>query len=326
MTAFGVIADIGGTNARFALVDHNKTISQITKLPVKDYLNFEDALADFLKKTDLNKQPQHVLIDVAGPISGDYFKFTNSHWSFSVEKIKEKFDLKYFNAVNDFAAIGLSLPHLTSHDLLEINKKPATKTGPKIAIGPGTGLGVVFTVPYKSEWVLMPSEAGHMTMAAENEHEAHILAYLRKKYNQYKGHVSAERVISGHGLENIYEALYAINIPYKEFTPLKAPQIAQKALDENDEMCLKSIHQMCNFLGSVAGSLSLATLAYGGVYIAGGIIPQILPIFEKSDFIKRFESKGRHSAVNKKIPIYLITHTYPAFPGLAATIVEELDK
>lgn len=326
MTSFGVIADIGGTNARFALVDHNRTISQITKLPVKDYPNFEDALADFFAKINLNEQPEHILIDVAGPVTSDYFEFTNSHWSFSITDIKEKFNLKYFNAVNDFAAIGLSLPYFTSHDLLEVNKKPALRTGPKIAIGPGTGLGVVFTIPHQKEWVLVPSEGGHITMPAENEDEAQILAYLRQKYSQYKGHVSAERVISGHGLENIYEALWALNFPQEPFSPLKAPEIAQKALEGSDELCLKSVHQMCSFLGSVAGSLSLATLAYGGVYIAGGIIPQILPIFEKSDFIERFEDKGRQSAVNKEIPIYLITHDYPAFPGLAATIVEQMDR
>ncbi len=323
MTDFGVIADIGGTNARFALVDSDKQISQITKLPVSDYANFEDALADYFQKIDVKNQPRHVLIDVAGPVSGDYFAFTNSHWFFSVAHIQEKFGLNSFEVVNDFAAIGLALPYFSADELKLIKAGDAQKTGPKIGIGPGTGLGVVFMVPHKQEWALVPSEGGHTTMAAENDEEAQILAYLRKKY---QGHVSAERVISGHGLENIYEALHVIEHPNSNFTPLTAPQIAENALNADDALCLKAVLQMCAFLGSVSGSLSLATLAYGGVYIAGGIIPQIFTIFEKSDFIKRFEEKGRQKAVNKDIPIYLVTHDYPAFPGLAAKIVEKLKQ
>ncbi|MFV0321885.1 MAG: glucokinase [Alphaproteobacteria bacterium] len=328
MASFGIIADIGGTNARFALVDHNHVISQIIKLPVQDFENFEDAVAEYIRQINIKEKPKHLLIDVAGPVTGDYFKFTNSHWEFSITDVKAKMGFDYFKVVNDFAAIGLSLPHLTAADFISINNKPAKKLGPKIAIGPGTGLGVVFSVPHHDEWILVPSEAGHVTMAAENEIESDVLAYLRQKYESYNGHVSAERVISGHGLENIYDALWHLSIDDSshEFKPLRAPEIAQKALDGEDALCTQAVLQLCAFLGATAGSLSLALMAYGGVYIAGGIVPQIMPLFEQSDFIKRFESKGRHSHVNKDVPIYLITHPYPAFPGLAATIADELNK
>ncbi|MFV0430616.1 MAG: glucokinase [Alphaproteobacteria bacterium] len=326
MASYGVIADIGGTNARFALVDHNKVISQVIKLPVAEYNNFDDALKEYFQKITIDEQPKHLLIDVAGPVTGDYFAFTNSHWGFSIAEVKKKMQLDYFEVVNDFTAVGLSLPHLSPSDFISINNKPAKRQGPKIAIGPGTGLGVVFTVPHHNEWVLIPSEGGHMTIAAENDIEAQIIAYLRKKYTEYGSHVSAERVISGHGLENIYEALWHIQNKDKEFNPLRAYEITQKALEEDDALCKQAVLQLCSFLGSTAGSLCLALLAYGGIYIAGGIIPKIMPLFEASDFIKRFETKGRHSHVNKETPIYLITHDYPAFPGLAAKIVEEINK
>lgn len=327
MSKHGIIADIGGTNARFALVDEEQTTSHIQTLKVADYTNFDAALRAYYASIDDIPSPRHILIDAAGPVKGDQFRFTNSHWSFSISAIKEQFSLEYFHVVNDFAAIGLALPYLSDNDVLLV--KPAKHEYPEVAakaaIGPGTGLGVVLTVPSEDQksWILIPSEGGHTTMAAINAQEDAILQYLRTKFANEYGHVSVEKVVSGMGLENIYEALWHIQHPEKAFTKLAAPTITQKA-EDGDSLCKQAVLQMCNFLGTAAGSLAIQTLTYGGIYIAGGIIPKILPLFKQSQFIASFEQKGRNKALLEQIPVYLITHDFPAFLGLAAKMAETL--
>ncbi len=327
MSKYGIIADIGGTNARFALVDEMQKTSHILKLKVADYDNFDGALRQYYTFIKDITSPKHMLIDVAGPVKGDHFSFTNSHWSFSISEIKEQFDLQYFHVVNDFAAIGLALPYLTNEDVLLI--KPASENSNRIAakaaIGPGTGLGMVAMVPSddQNSWVLVPSEGGHTTIAAINEQEDAILRYLRIKFANEYAHVSVEKVVSGMGLENIFEALWYIQNPNKTFTPISAPVITQKA-QEGDPLCRQAVLQMCDFLGTAAGSLAVQLLTYGGIYIAGGIIPKILPLFKQSAFIEHFEQKGRQISLLEQIPVYLITHDFPAFLGLAAKMSEIL--
>ncbi len=327
MNIYGVIADIGGTNARFALVDATQNISEVRVLKVADFENFDAALTAYFAQIEHLCVPKHMIIDVAGPVSGDFFAFTNSHWSFSIEAIKKQFNLNYFHVVNDFAAIGLALPYLKDTDVRLIKaakNAPVGINGAKAALGPGTGLGTVLTVPSEdgASWVLVPSEGGHTTMAARTSQEDTILQYLRKKFKSQYGHVSVEKVVSGMGLENIYEALWHIqHEDATDFTPLKAPDIALKAQD-GDALCKQAVLQMCDFLGTAAGSLAVQTLTYGGIYIAGGIIPKVLSIFEESKFVDHFEQKGRQKPLLEQIPVYLITHDFPAFLGLSAKIAE----
>lgn len=327
MHKYGIIADIGGTNARFALVDEAQTTSHILKLKVADYDNFDAALHQYYTFIDDVALPKYILIDVAGPVKGDYFSFTNSHWSFSICALKEQFNLEYFHVVNDFAAIGLALPHLSDKDihLIKASSHSHDEPATKAAIGPGTGLGMVLTIPNDDQksWTLIPSEGGHATMAAINDQEDAILQYLRTKFAHEYGHVSVEKVVSGMGLENIYEALWHMQHPNTIFTPMTAPTIAQKA-QQDDPLSKQAVLQMCDFLGTAAGSLAVQMLTYGGIYIAGGIIPKILPLFKQSGFIAHFEQKGRQKPLLEQIPVYLITHDFPAFLGLAAKMSEIL--
>ena len=320
---YGIIADIGGTNVRFALVDQDQNLRSIQEMSVSVYNNFEDALRTYMNKTNSTQEIRNVMIDVACPVMGDQIELTNAHWRFSISQIQEDFNLASFDVVNDFGAIALSLPFLTEKELLSMNGNPPQDRSVKLAVGPGTGLGVAILAPNGDDWILLPSEGGHTTIAAENDEETEILKYLRRKY---QGHVSAERVVSGHGIRNLYEALfYILGYDHQStFQPLHAHEISSRAIEEQDELCIRVLKQFCAFFGSVAGSLSLATLARGGVYIAGGIIPKIEAIFRESDFISRFESKGRMRELTSTLPVYLITSPYPAFPGMAASVAKRI--
>ncbi len=326
MHNYGLIADIGGTNARFATVDKSGNIANIKKLAVDKYDNFNNALIDYISSLSSDIVIKDAYVDVACPVMSDNIEFTNSHWTFSISEIKKNMNWQSFNVVNDFAAVGLALPHLSKDELEVIGTKCEPDINmPKIAIGPGTGLGVTITAKNKdsNNWVLIPSEGGHSSIAPMNKLEDEIINYLRKSLNT---HISAERVASGHGLENVYEALWHINNENSEpFSRVSAPKIGEMALD-GDKLAKEAVMQMFSFLGSFVGSINLILLAKGGIYIAGGIIPKLKTLFDESNFRVAFEAKGRYSSINKETPTYLIKNEYPAFLGLSKAIQKIMSK
>lgn len=316
----GLIADIGGTNARFALCDENARVENVLVLPCADYDNIDSAIIDYLKKTNVKgTEVSCAAIDIACPVLGDEIAMTNCPWRFSQKELKRKMGWQSFDLVNDFIAQALAVPLLKEDEKIKIGQGQPKSGFPIVVVGPGTGLGTSFLVPNGSDWHAVPGEGGHSTIPALNDEDAGILNVMRRTFT----HISAEKVVSGQGLLNLYRAecvLHGKEIVLTEPSAVSAGAVA------GDEVCLASLNAMFRFLGILAGNMALMAGALGGVYLAGGILPRsgVLELFEKSDFRSTFEEKGRFKSYVSDIPTYVMTSANPAFSGLSGLIVKKI--
>jgi glucokinase len=306
-----LLGDIGATNARFALASKD-VLGQIRTFEVAKYPQFEDALTLFLDEVGL--PVTDAAIAVAGPVVQQHAKLTNQAWTIDAGELKTSFGLAA-RIINDFRAVALSLPLLKSGDLVAIGGGKVEEGGPKAVLGPGTGLGVACLANSSADPVVVTSEGGHATLAGTCDREDRIIQYLREKF----GHASAERAISGSGLENLYQAIAAID--GLTVGTQSAAEITNEALAGNCKIAHEALRTFCAFLGSFAGSLALTFGAKGGVYIAGGISPRILKFLRESEFRSRFEAKGRFRSYLEAIPSYVIVHPAAAFLGLQSLLV-----
>jgi len=315
-----VIGDIGGTNARFALAEKGK-YRQLRHVEVDHYPSLGDALSDYLgAQPEARDGRLSGALAIAGPVLGDRISLTNSHWSFSIGELKQALHLDRLAVVNDFAATARAIPHLPAKDVFAIGAV-LPETGGNIAvIGPGTGLGVSALIAHDGDYVLVAGEGGHATVAASTEEEFAIIELLRKRWS----HVSAERVLSGAGLVNLYEALCTLG--GIEPLMLSPADVTRHAMNRTDKTCVKAFACFCDFLGSVAGDLALTVSAFGGVYIAGGILPRFKEAFAASGFRQRFEAKGRFAAMLAKMPTSLILDETPALLGLANMPIAPVER
>jgi glucokinase len=308
-----LIGDIGATNARFALLDPAGGISRTRVLACDDFPTIEAAIGDYLA-AEAGPAPQEAALAVASPITGDAVTLTNHPWSFSIAGLRERLALTRLLVVNDFAANALAVSRLTAEERSAIGGGTAIAGQPIGVIGPGTGLGVSGLVPTPSGWIAISGEGGHATMPPADHRESEVLEHMRRRFD----HVSAERVLSGPGLVNLYNTLAEIeSVPAAPFTPA---QIADRQIGESDPLAREALELFCAMLGTVAGDLALTLGARGGVYIAGGIVPRLGPSFAASRFRERFEAKGRFRAYLAAIPTYVVTHPIPALLGLAALL------
>lgn len=318
MTATGLIADIGATNARFALVQ-NRTLGNIQVLKCADHATIVDAARAYLAACGA-PDVRVASFAIAGPVTGDHFTMTNHPWDFSIEQTRLALGLDHFTLMNDFKAVALAIPHLRETDRRQIGgTQTPVAEAPIAVIGPGTGLGVGALVWDGQAYRAIPGEGGHVTMPAKTQREFDVFQALHDKYR----HISAERVCSGKGLVNIYNALRIID--HRNDLPDRSPEdISAAALNGSCALCAEALNMMIAFLGSIAGNLALTLGAAGGVYIAGGICAQLGEAFFQSDFRDQFESKGRFQSYLAPIPTYLITHPFIAFIGLQADVEQRL--
>lgn len=306
----GLIADIGATNARFALTDE-RGIYEPRVLQCADYPGIVEATRAYLEGLK-GEKPTRAAFAIAGPISGDFFEMTNHLWRFSIEETRRALGLDDFALLNDFKAIALGVPHLAPSDIRQVGGHQTPQPNGTIGIlGPGTGLGVASLFWDGRQYRANPGEGGHVTMPAKTQREFDIFRTLRYKYR----HVSAERVCSGKGLINIYNAIRILD--GHENLPDRTPEdISECAIAGTCPVCVESLDKMMGFLGTVAGDLALSLGASGGIYIAGGIPIKLGEYFMNSRFRAEFEAKGRFDDYLKPIPTYLITHPHIAFVGL----------
>lgn len=303
-----LVADIGGTNARFALLDDAGMPAQIQVLECAGYPDVGSAIRAYLAKVG-GVQPVSAVIAIANPVTGDRIAMTNHHWSFSVSALKAECGLDSLLVVNDFAALAMSLPFLERQDLVQVGGGGAIPNETIGVIGPGTGLGVAGLVKTGAAWQPLAGEGGHVTLAAANDFESEILALVRRRW----GHVSAERLLSGPGLPLLREAISALH--NKAVEPLSPAEITYRAISGLDMLCQDTVTMFCAMLGSVAGNLALTLGARGGIYLGGGILPQLGPFFLQSPFRARFEDKGRFAGYLADIPCYVIHSKQPALIG-----------
>ncbi len=307
-----LVADIGGTHARFALVDDGE-ILHATVLRCADYEGPAAAAKAFLASNASDRSPRRAAFAVASAIVGDRVELTNSPWRFSIGATRDALGLESLEVVNDFTAVALSVRHLTPDHLLAIGGGTAEPGCPIAVLGPGTGLGVSALVPgLGGVWSALAAEGGHVTMAAATDREAEILGWLRRRFD----HVSAERVLSGQGLVNLYQALSALSNRQAVFSTPDV--ITQRGLDGSCAVSREAVETFFAMMGTVAGNLALSVGARGGVFIAGGILPRMAEAFRLSGFRARFEEHGRFQPYLAAIPTWLIVHPLPAFIGLAA--------
>ena len=311
-TAAALLADIGGTNARFALLTPDGR-GPLVRLKVAEYETSYDALASALETLAMPVQtpPAAAVLAFAGPVSAEHAQMTNSGWEARSDELRRRFGFRSVRLMNDYAALALGLDRLTEEDRIAIGPSLPAPGGALAVIGPGSGLGVAAFMPAAPQPRVLVGEGGHSTMAATNDVEADVLAFLRTRH----GHVSAERLLSGPGLANIHQALSTLEgVAVEAMTPA---EITDRGLEDSDALCRRTLEVFCAFLGSFAGSMALCYGAQGGVYLGGGILPRFPEFLAASDFRKRFEDKGRLRPYLAEIPTWLIRQPDAAFAGLS---------
>ena len=303
-----LIGDIGGTNARFALVETAGAFAEPGVLPTREHSGLAQTIRAWLGARPM---PRELRLAVAGPVRGGCVQLTNLGTRECAHELRAALGAETVTLVNDFAAVALAHDHLQAADLRPIGGGEADPRAPVGLLGPGTGLGVAGLAGPPGARQLVSSEGGHVSLAAQDEHEARLIGVLRERF----GHVSAERVLSGPGLGHLHQAL--ARLQGATVPALEPAAITERALAGSDTLCVQTLDQFCRFLGSFAGDLALTLGARGGICIAGGIVPRITDYLAASEFRARFEAKGRFREWLQEIPCRVIAHPWPALVGLA---------
>ena len=317
-----VLADIGGTHARFAIAVSLGAFTAFTLYHNKDFSQFTDVLQTYLSSEEAvkagAKDIQIAAIAIASPLSGDRIQMTNLDWSFSITEVKNTFHFSELHFFNDFYALAMALPFLNANDTYQMGGKSQTQKRAKGLLGAGTGLGVSALIPHHDKWIPLETEGGHVTLAAFNEQEAKLIERARSSIP----HISAERFLTGSGLELLYRLL----LPQRHHKPdtLKAHEITTYAMNGECIVCQEALNTFCAMLGTVASNLALSLGAKGGIYIGGGIVPRLGNYFAESIFRKRFEDKGRFSAYLAEIPVFIITNPYATLVGLSHLLSQDI--
>jgi glucokinase len=309
-----LIADIGGTNARFALLDGSRPRDELV-LACADYPDLVSAVEHYLVTVGASR-PTEAAMAIAGPITGDIVRMTNHVWQFSASQTRQRLGLRRLIILNDFTALAMSLRHLPPDSLDPIGGGRPVANQPIAVLGPGTGLGVSGLIPAGEHWIPLQGEGGHVTVSVMNEREMAVLGQLHQRFS----HVSAERVLSGPGLVNLYEALCGVEgVVPQTLTP---PDVTRRAREASCRLCLEAVSIFCGLLGTMAGNLVLSLGALGGAYIGGGIVPSLGRLFTSSPFRDRFEDKGRYADYLSRVPTYIIRAELPALIGLHLAFTE----
>jgi glucokinase len=309
-----LVADVGATNARYGLVSPKGMVLHTRTLAVADHPTISASITTYLGDRGGLPMPHQGAIAIASTITGDQVAMTNHPWSFSIAALKSQFGFDRLEVINDFTALAMALPHLLPEDRRPVGGGAPSAGAPIGVLGPGSGLGVSGLVPAGTGWIALAGEGGHATMAPATDRESAVLDQMRRHFD----HVSAERILSGPGLVNLYNALAMVDgVPSKGYA---AAQITDPAIGAADPFCAEATSLFCAMLGTMAGNLALTLGARGGIYIGGGIVPRLGERFAESRFRARFEAKGRFSQYLAAIPTYVVTHPLPAFLGCAAVL------
>lgn len=318
LNGYALVGDVGGTNARLSLVNlADGSISNPIIYSAIENDSLESVILKFKQET--GAQFDSACIAIACPITGDYIKMTNNPWEFSISSMKTSLGLDNLLVINDFTAMAMSVTCLEEDALVKIGGGEPDRSAPIAVYGAGTGLGVAHVIHVGDQWIPIPGEGGHVDLAPANMSEDMILLALRARI----GHVSAERVLSGPGLVNLYEAIAMRN---ERVRPnLKPSDVTSGALSlPCDPDCLEALNTFCKLMGRFGGNLALTMGTFGGVYIAGGVVPRFIEFFRNSKFREAFEDKGRFKDFLRRIPVYVITDTKAGLRGAGAVLRQKM--
>ncbi|NMP15289.1 glucokinase [Thalassotalea sp. Y01] len=319
MTAaiINVVADIGGTNLRVGVVTESGDVKDLTLYQCGEHPSLQAVLELYFNAHDIDSSKVNACLAIACPVDQDLIKMTNLPWQFSKSQLKADLNLNRLHLINDYTAIAWAVPKLSDDQKVKIGGGEAVDKKPIAICGPGTGLGVANVIWGNDQWVSVGGEGGHADFAAVDDTEIEILRFLQNKYPR----VSYEQLLSGLGIEQIYQAL----CHNKGVSPeaYQAKDISARALDASCDICQQALSQFCKTLGSFAGNLALTTAAFGGIYIAGGIVPRFIEFFRSSEFRERFEAKNRFREFNAGIPTYVITESQPGILGASAYLIQQ---
>ncbi len=309
--------DIGGTNTRLALADvaiNRVRLREVERFRNADAHTLDDLLRRFL---DGKARPQAACLAVAGPTDGRRVKLTNLDWVIDSEIIAADTGIGKVRLINDFAAVGYGLAVLEERGRVVLQAGEPVELAPRLALGPGTGLGVVQTAWFEGRHRAIASEGGHISFAPTDTQQDRLLAFLRAIY----GRVSVERILSGPGLAQLYRFCWqdaGLPDPPKART---AEQVTDAALAGEDPVAVATLKLFCRIFGQTAGDLALVAQSLGGVYLAGGIAPKILPLLEQGDFLAGFRDKGRFTDWMQRVPVYVVLDEAVGLKGAALAAV-----
>ena len=319
-SALALVGDIGGTNARFALVDLSAPgieLRDSKSLANADFASLQHAIEHYL--AGVSAQPRRAALAVACPVGSDEIRLTNRAWSFSQRELQATLGLSELRMLNDFGAVAWAIPALQADDLVTLHGTFETPLqGPISVLGPGTGLGVALLVGSpQCGWQVVETEGGHVGFAPIGDEERAISAWLTAQH----GRTSTERLLCGKGLSEIDAVLRSAGAETSlEMPPLRDPaDVVQAALEGHDIPARQALARFCAVLGSVAGDCALIHGARS-VVIAGGIMPRFIPFLRSSAFRERFLAKGRMATLLESVPIHVITHPHPGLLGAACAL------
>lgn len=307
-----LVGDIGGTNARFSLLAD--AAAEPVLFPVvqtADFANIDDAiLSEILAKTEI--KPRCAILAIAAPVQGDEIPLTNAGWVIRPKDMIARLGLEDVIVVNDFEAQALAVASLPDESLEQIGGGVREEDASRAVLGPGTGLGVAGLLHARDSWFPIPGEGGHIDVGPRSERDYRIWPFLEP----IEGRISAEQLLCGRGIVNIYKAVCAV----EGFAPVhKTPaEVTANGLSGADEIAAETLSLFSTYLGRVAGDYAMIFMAKGGVFLAGGISQKILPALKAPEFRSAFEDKAPHSALLASIPTFVITHPMAALFGLAA--------
>jgi glucokinase len=310
-----LLGDIGGTHVRLAIYAGAR-LGPVERLDVAAYADLPQAVAAFVSRQARRDRITSAFLAVAGPVENGRCENVNSGWVIDAQTVQSCSGFASVRLLNDFEAIAWSLRRLAPNDILTIGGGHAQPNAPMVVTGAGTGFGIAAFLPDEGGLVI-PSEGGHANLPANSDREDAVIGLLRRQF----GRVSAERALSGPGLQNLYRAIAELD--RADVSDRSAAEITRAALAGTCPVSKAALDMFCAMLGTVAGDLALLFRARGGVCLAGGIVPRIAHYLAHSEFRARFEGKGRVRAYLEAIPTSVIVHSDPAFVGLISIIESE---
>lgn len=336
MSRYSLVADVGGTNARFALVaDGSTALEQVQTLACADFENLDSACLEYFRLAGVSGITRASLA-FACPVQVETIRMTNNHWVFTRDLIRSRLGLEQLELLNDFTAMALGMLEVRSDELQSVGAGRGLEGAPRLVIGPGTGLGVSALIPVskqplskqpankqsadgKSEkWIALATEGGHVSFAPTDEVEVEVWRRLKQQF----GRVSVERILCGQGLVNLYRALAQYyGQPFDErLTPADITAAGLAGGHAGNGLAVETLQRFCRILGEQAGDAVLTLGARGGVYLCGGILPRMADFLQRSAFREGFEAKGRFENYLQEVPVWLCTAQHPGLLGAAAAL------